>query len=297
MTAALYALTVLLWGFSWYAMAVQASYAEPFAAVCHRIALAALILMSALVVSGRVRRRPLQDHLVFMGEGACLFGLNFVLFYAASRFIPSGVMSICFASSTVWAALFARLFFGAPLSALQLAGAAMGVGGLALLMGDSDQFADRDAGYGLALGLCGAVLFALGNMLATRLQRRGVPQSEGVAWGMCYGAAGLALAAGLRGEALTPPLIAPYWISLLYLSIFGSVVAFTAYLTLVERLGAPRAAYATVLFPLVALVVSAVLEDFHPGWTTLAGFAAVLLGALLTLRRPDAVARRRPSPL
>jgi len=77
--------------------------------------------------------------------------------------------------------------------------------------------------------------------------------------------------------------------SLLYLVIPGSVIGFTAYLTLVGRMGPERAAYCTVLFPVVALNVSAFAEGYQ--WTApaLAGLVLVMLGNVLVFRKPGTV--------
>ena len=81
-----------------------------------------------------------------------------------------------------------------------------------------------------------------------------------------------------------------YVIGLLYLALCGSVLAFGAYLTLLGRIGADRAAYATVLFPLVALAISTVVEDYVWTPTAMLGVALVLAGNLLVLLRPRGAA-------
>lgn len=293
MTAFLYVAAILLWGFSWYALAVQAAFAPPVAAVFHRMALAAALMLGALVVSGRLRRRPWRAHLLFLGLGLCLFGLNFILFYAASAHMPSGLLSICFATASVWAALFARLFFAAPLSAGHAAGVALGVGGLWLVIRDGASAEAAAAGgdpVGFALALGGAAVFALGNMVVVKVQRAGVPQAEAVGWGMGYGAVGLAAATIALGQPLVPSLARDNVLALVYLAVFASVLAFIVYLRLIARLGPARAAYATVLFPIVAVGASAALEGYRPAPDALLGLALVLLGVLLALRRPRAAA-------
>ena len=112
------------------------------------------------------------------------------------------------------------------------------------------------------------------------------------AYGMAYGALLMLIYVLLSGAQFTFEFTSAYVLSLLYLSIFGSIIAFGAYLTLVGRIGADRAAYATVLFPLVALVISSVFEDFI--WTpkALVGVALVLLGNLLVVGQGFGARRR-----
>ncbi|MES9965436.1 MAG: EamA family transporter, partial [Candidatus Sedimenticola sp. 20ELBAFRAG] len=97
------------------------------------------------------------------------------------------------------------------------------------------------------------------------------------AYGMAYGAAVMFLAALVQGLPLSFDLSIGYTSSLLYLALFGSVFAFGSYLTLVGRIGPEKAAYATVLFPLVALIISTLFEDYE--WTLVAAFGVILVVA------------------
>ncbi|MES1155415.1 MAG: EamA family transporter, partial [Pseudorhodoplanes sp.] len=137
---------------------------------------------------------------------------------------------------------------------------------------------------GLILCIVGTLLFCIGNMISARLQKRGVPVFAASGWGMVYGAAALAVFAALRGEPFVIESTVRYLAGLLYLALIGSVMAFACYLTLLGRIGADRAAYSTVMFPVVALLVSTVLEGYV--WTPPAAFGliAVLAGNLLVLR-------------
>lgn len=285
MTSTLYILTVLIWGTSWWALALQASMAPPVAAVWHRIALAAAIMLAVVAARGGLNRRPVADHLRLAALGACLFSLNFVAYYVASRHLPSGVLAVCFATASLWAALLSRLLFNEPLSGRTLIGGATGVIGVALLALDRPALSGGDLVVGLALALGGAVVFALGNMAAVANRARGLRQDEAVAWGMGYGALFLLIAALLRGDALLPPATWVYAATVLHTAVFSSVIAFAAYLSLVARVGASRAAYATVLFPVIALAMSVALEGFAPGWASVAGVALILAGAGVALGR------------
>jgi drug/metabolite transporter (DMT)-like permease len=90
----------------------------------------------------------------------------------------------------------------------------------------------------------------------------------------------------LRGNAFIIEPTVKYVGSLLYLSIGASVLAFMSYLTLLRRLGAARAGYATVLFPIVALTVSTVIEGYLWTWLAAIGVVLALVGNVLVLRRP-----------
>jgi drug/metabolite transporter (DMT)-like permease len=83
---------------------------------------------------------------------------------------------------------------------------------------------------------------------------------------------------------------APYLSSLIYLAIFGSIITFGCYLTLLKRIGAARSSYVGVMVPVVALVVSFFFEKFQWGWMTTLGVALSIGGNILMLRKPPAPA-------
>ena len=148
---------------------------------------------------------------------------------------------------------------------------------------------DRDALKGFALGI-GSVTFAsLGNMAAIANTRRRLPVVAVNAWGMLIGGLLSAVLALLLGKPMTVTLDTPYLVSMVYLAVFGSAVAFTCYLVLIDRIGAAKAAYSSVLLPVVALLISTVFEDFRWSLLALGGLAFVLVGNLLALtaRAPD----------
>jgi drug/metabolite transporter (DMT)-like permease len=122
-----------------------------------------------------------------------------------------------------------------------------------------------------------------------RNQAARIPVLSGSAWGMAYGALTAAMVAVVLGVPWSIDLRAPYVISLVYLAVFGSVVAFGAYLTLLKELGSASASYVAVATPVVAMLLSTLFEGYR--WTPVAAFGVVLAvaGNLLAL----APARRR----
>lgn len=225
----------------------------------------------------RLPPRAIWPHL--LGQGLCLFCLNFMCFLYASQWIASGLVAVCFSTAPVWNALNGRLFHGTALSARVMAGAALGLAGLLLLFGSEVL---RDLGrpqiwWGLGLALAGTACFSLGNLLSGAMQRRGQTPIQTNAWAMTIGATVIAAWAVASGQPLRFDLSTQYVGAWLYLAIPGSVIGFTAYLTLVGRIGADRAAYCTVLFPIVALNISAVVEGYR--WTPPALFGLLLLAA------------------
>ena len=237
-----------------------------------------------------------RGHLICLAQGLCLFCVNFMCFLTASQWIPSGLVAVVFSAATLWNALNARVFFGQKVARNVLLGGGLGLLGLGLLFWPElvGHTASPETLLGLGLALLGTLCFSAGNMLSSLQQKAGLKPLTTNAWGMAYGASMLALYCVVQGIPFEMEWNTRYIGSLLYLVIPGSVIGFTAYLTLVGRMGPERAAYCTVLFPVVALNVSALFEGYQWSAPTLAGLVLVMLGNVLVFRKPRAVAPVSP---
>jgi drug/metabolite transporter (DMT)-like permease len=171
------------------------------------------------------------------------------------------------------------------LDARVVGGALLGVGGIALLFGPeiAATEASRDTAWGLMLVLVATLIFCAGNMFSSAYQQRGLAVVPATAWGMLYGTGVFALIALVRGEPFIVEWTTRYVVSVLWLAVLSTVIAFAAYLTLIGRIGPGRASYSTVLVPVVALAISTVFESY--AWTLAAalGVALVLAGNVLVL--------------
>jgi drug/metabolite transporter (DMT)-like permease len=280
---ALFATATLIWGSTWLAITFQLGVVAPEASVAYRFALAALLLATWCLASGRSLRFALRQHAWFAVQGMLLFGLNYLFVYQAELRIASGLVALLFSLIVFLNLVGVRVFFATPINRRTLAGAILGVTGVTLLfwreLGDSHG----DALRGIAFAAGATVFAAGGNLIAVRNQRRAIPLLPGVAWGMAYGALAIALVATAEGVTWTFDMRLPYIASLLYLAAFGSVIAFSAYLTLLGRIGAARAGYVGVAVPVVALILSTVFERYQ--WTVLSlgGAALCVMGNVLVL--------------
>ncbi|OZI47203.1 EamA family transporter [Bordetella genomosp. 5] len=287
MNASLYLLTVLIWGTTWIAIKLQLGEVAIPVSVFYRFALAGLLLWGALVVMGKLQRLDRRGHLLCLGQGLCLFCLNFLCFYTATQWIPSGLISVVFSAATIWNAINARIWFGTPISSRVVLGGVFGLAGLLLLFWP--ELATREASHetwlGLGLALLGTLCFSTGNMLSSAQQRIGIRPLTGNAYGMLYGSALLLAGCVASGQSFAFDTSLTYVGALLYLAVIGSVVGFTAYLTLVGRMGPARAAYCTVLFPVVALTISSFVEGYQWTATSLCGLALVMGGNVLVFAR------------
>ncbi|MEP6997816.1 MAG: DMT family transporter [Betaproteobacteria bacterium] len=275
-----------IWGSTWLAIKYQLTGVAPELSVVYRFALAAALLVVWCLASGRSLRFSRRDHAYLAATGVALFGLNYIGVYWAERYVTSGLVAVLFSTIVFLNPIGMRVFFGTPLTARTFIAAAMGVAGVALLF--LPELREAGAGgataCGLVFGLGATVIASGGNLIAQRNQRAGIPTPAGNAWGMAYGALVAAVAALIQGVAWTFDTRPAYLVSLAYLAVFGSVVAFGAYLTLLKRIGAARAAYTAVATPVIALLLSTLFEGYR--WTWIGGLGVVLAiaGNWLALR-------------
>ncbi len=281
----LYGTTVVIWGTTWIALKYQVGSVVPELSVAYRFAIAAALVFTWALLSRQRLLFGWRVHLLLVVMGACMFCFNFYFFYRAAAFLTSGLLAVVFSLAVVLNIINGRILFGRRAAPRTLLAAALGLAGIGALFWPEVRSVDlADAGFmGLLLSLAGTLCFSLGNMASARAQTEGLPVVSCNAWGMAYGAVIMFALALVNGTPFTFDSGLPYVTSLLYLAVFGSVFAFGAYLTLLGRIGADRAAYATVLFPLVALAISTVVEDYV--WTPIAlvGVVLVLAGNLLVL--------------
>jgi drug/metabolite transporter (DMT)-like permease len=226
---------------------------------------------------------PRQAWRYLFAQGLALFCINFLCFYYASQWMPSGLVAVVFSTAPIWNAINGRIFLKKAIRPQVLAGALLGLCGISLLFLPQMRGHWSDGGmlFGLALALLGTLCFSAGNLLSSRMQALGLTPWTTNTWAMLIGSTVLTLGAMAAGMEFAFEPTVRYIGSLLYLAIPGSVIGFMAYLVLVGRIGADRAAYCTVLFPIVALTVSTFAEDYVWTATAFGGLLLVLGGNLL----------------
>lgn len=286
----LYGTTVLIWGSTWFAITLQLGVVPPTVSVAYRFILAGAIL----IIWCWARRRPLllgwRHHLFIALQGVFLFSINYMLFYVAIQDLTSGLSAVVFSTIVLMNIAGAAVFFGTPVQPRMALAAVIGLGGIALLFWPDLRDFDLDSGpvQGLLLSLLGTASVSIGNLLSARNQMRGLGVLETNALGMTYGGAFTLLIAISIDAPLVFEASYRYAGSLIYLAVFGSVVGFGCYLTLLGRIGAGRAAYAMVLFPVIALGFSTALEGYRWEPLAIAGVALILVGNALVLMRTGA---------
>jgi drug/metabolite transporter (DMT)-like permease len=283
----LYAVAVLIWGSTWLAIEFQLGVVAVEVSLAYRYLLAAAVGFAWCAVTGRSLRFDLRAHRYFALMGVFMFGLNYIAAYAAQIYITSALNAIAF-SSMVWLNIInARIFLRTRIDEATYAGAGLGIVGLAIIFWPEMQdlsLSDR-VFVGACLSLTGAFLASLGNIVSATAQREGLPVMASTAWGMFYGAVLNSAVALALGKPFNFDMSPDYVVSLLFLAVLGSVVAFGCYLTLLGRIGADRAGYSMVMVPIVAVILSTMFEGFVLEPHVVAGVALALTGNVAVLAR------------
>jgi len=281
----LYVLTVAIWGSTWYAITFQLTGVPTQVSVAYRFALATVILF----VWCRLRRLRLhfsgRGHALLLLLGLTLFSVNYVLFYEAEKHLVSGSVAIIFSLLVVFNLFNNWLFFRARPDRHVIAGATLGLLGIVLTFWPDLQRLSSASqnGLGIVLSLTATLTASFGNLVSVQLQKRRIPVMPANAFGMLYGTIILLAYVLFSGAPFGFDFSLPYIGSLIYLALFGTVIAFGAYLTLIGRIGPDRAAYTSVLFPIVALALSTVLEHYRLTLLGALGIACILVGNGLVL--------------
>ncbi len=284
-------LCVLIWGSTWYGIEFQIGYTPLAWSVAIRFGLAALLL----VLLARSRGQPFwfapKHHLVFAGLGLCLFSLNYVLVYHGAYYLTSGLVAVAFSLISLANLVNGRLFLGQKIDPVIGCAAMIGVAGLGLIFSKEIEAVNlSDTGLvGLLFCLGSTCVASLGNTVAGTSHARALPLLSLNGWGMIYGTIFNLIFAVLLGDPFQIDPRPSYWIALGFLAVFGTVIAFTIYLWLIDRIGLAKSAYVAVLMPLVALAVSTLFENYV--WTPVAGLGVGLIvgGNIIMARRKQAV--------
>jgi drug/metabolite transporter (DMT)-like permease len=293
----LYIITVIIWGSTWIAINYQLGEVAAEVSIVYRFGLAAVCMFAYC----RFKKLPLKfsvkQHVQLFAFGLTLFGCNYYLLYNAQIHINSALTSIAFSTLMIVNIINARLWFKTRISSQVYYGGALGLMGIVTLFWPQISNVSFGNSTLLGLGLCliGVLFASTGNMISIKNQHNNMAVLPATAWGMLYGSSFMFVLALVQGQTFNFSFTVEYISSLLYLSIFGSVIAFGCYLTLLAKIGAHKASYATIMFPAVAVVISSFVEGFTWDSYTFIGLGLMLAGNLVVLAKPRK--RKQASPL
>lgn len=285
----LYVLTIIIWGSTWIGIKFQLGTVDPMVSVVYRFALSSVILLAFCKFRGVSLKFSFKDHVFMALLGLLLFSVNYWLVYVAEVYLTSGLVAVLFSSIVFMNIANGALFLGVPVERKMVVGAVVGIVGIGLIFIheiESFDLTDKNL-LGIAFGFSSVLLASLGNITSARNSRANIPVIQANAFGMGYGALALAILALILGKSFDFSMTLPYVSSLFYLAVFGSIIAFTSYLTLIRSLGAGKASYSIMVVPVVALIISSFAEGYVWSFSTIAGLILVVGGNFLALHRPS----------
>jgi len=284
----LYIVSVIIWGSTWIAINYQLGDVAPEVSIVYRFALAAICMFAFCRFKKLPLRFAAKQHVQLFIFGLTLFGCNYYLLYNAQAHINSALTSIAFSTLMMANIVNARIWFKTRISSQVYLGGALGLVGIVTLFWPQINTVELGESTLIGLGFCmiGVLFASTGNMISIKNQQKNMAVLPATAWGMLYGSIFMLVVALIQGKDFDFSFTVPYISSLLYLSLFGSVIAFGCYLTLLNNIGAHKASYATIMFPAVAVVISTFVEGFVWDSYTFVGLSLMLSGNLLVLAKP-----------
>lgn len=282
----------VIWGTTWYAITLQLGTVAPLASIVWRFGLASALLFLGCLIARQNLRLTRAQHLAALAQGFFAFSISYSFTYASEGHVASAIVAVTFASLTFINLVLFRLAAGQKAAAVSWGGAILGVVGVAVLSGGEVLKAgfDGQAALGVGLALIATTASAFGNFFAWKGQNHGSMAIPSTAWAMAYGTGLLALFGLATGVEFSIDPTFTYVGSLLYLSVFGSVIAFGLYFTIARMIGYAMASYISALTPLIAMLVSVMFEGARFGWPALLALLLILSGQALLIRAPKVAA-------
>jgi drug/metabolite transporter (DMT)-like permease len=284
-----YIITILIWGTTWYPLKLQLGEVSPEFSIVYRFSFASLLLLLWCNFKNLPMRFTLKEHLNIALLGLTFFSVNYVLFYYGSQYLTSGLVAVIFSLLAIMNAINTRLFFNEPIEINVVAGSCSGIIGLTIIFWpELTQFSlNSEVSMSILLCLGGTVVASLGCMVSSKIHRDGLPIIQTNAYGMCYGVLFLSPVLIISEQPITLDFSMTYIFSLLYLALFGSVIAFGCYFTLIKKIGASRAAYTTVFFPIIALFVSSIFEGYQWNLSIFIAIGLIIMGNIMIITKKE----------
>ncbi|WP_166267145.1 DMT family transporter [Marinobacter caseinilyticus] len=279
-----YGLTVLIWGLTWTAIRLQVESAPVDMAVFYRFVLASLVALGGLALLRRLPELSWSQHRWLVLQGLTLYSVNFLLIYRAAEAMTSGLLAVVFSLAALFNALNGWLLMGLRPSARIYPAVGLGLSGVTLLFWHDLSLGNATLAS-ILFALAGTYWFSVGNLISLKVRAADIPLLAGNAWAMLYGALVLGGWCLVQDVSWFVPSAGAFWSATVFLAIPGSIIAFYSYITVIRTVGADKAGYATVLFPVVALSVSTWLEGFEWSVTAVIGAALALLGNYVLFRK------------
>ena len=286
-TIFLFIATLLCWGPTWYVIKFQLGTVDPMVSVFYRFFLASIILLLACVIKKLPLKFSLKEHFYIAVLGILLFNVNYVIFYLSTQYLISGFVALCF-SLILFMNVINNIIFHKNLPTIKtILGGAIGTMGLIFIFFNeiSNFTFSNMTSYGIFLGIIATYFASLGNLVSAHTSKINLPVVPVTGYGMLYGSISLLIYLLITETTLNFEYSLKYNLSLVYLSVFGSVFGFTLYLSLIKKIGSNDAAYVAIIMPLIALLVSTIFEGLIWDVNLIIGAIMIIFGNVLILKK------------
>lgn len=289
-----FVMVVAIWGSTWIVIRDQLAHVNPSWSSTYRF-FAGAVAMFVWCWWKKLPWKVPWDAVPFLTVFAILqFTLNYNLVYRAELYIPSGIPAVAYALLIVPNAVLGWLFLGQRLTARFLGGSALGIVGILLLFSKELSLPGARAAAitGIALTLLGMFATSIGNIMQATRRAFSLPPMAALGWTLVIATAlNIVVAIPLAGAPTWDP--RPSFLGgVLFLGVLGSAISFAIYFDMIRSMGPAKAAWGSVLVPIIAMGFSTVLEGYHWTPTAVAGAALALVGLLIAL-----LPERRPLPV
>ncbi|HYI65271.1 MAG TPA: DMT family transporter [Allosphingosinicella sp.] len=285
-------LITLIWGSTWIVIKDQlgpdpAIAVPPVWSVSYRFFIAGAAMMAIARMKSESLRLGRGGYVLAAMLGTFQFVVNYSFVYVAELYITSGLAAVVFALLVVPNAIFAYAFFGNRVSGRFVLGSAVAMAGVALLFVQEMRHSPGPTGAvltGLGLVIIAVLAASISNVMQIMPAIRNRPVAPMLGWAMLYGAS---INAVFGWAYAGPPVFETrfgYWLGLLYLGVVASALAFWLYYEIIRKIGPAKAAYSSVLIPIIAMAFSTALEGYRWSALALAGGALAIAGLVIALK-------------
>ncbi len=274
-----------IWGSTWYIIKFQIGPTDPMFSVAFRFLIAGLLILLYCLAAKKSLRFSAKSHLFIALQGICLFGLNYWFVYMAEEYLTSALVAVVFSTLVFMNIILNRLVLKGPINANVVFASLLGFSGVVLLF--RNELAITFTEHTIpAIIFCLASVFlaSTGNILSALNQRNKIPLIQNNALGMIYGALAMVAIGFVSGKQLVFDISPEYLMSLLYLAVFGSIIAFSVYLKMLGEIGPDKAGYVILVVPLVALTISTIFESYQWNLFSVTGTVLLVVGNFITLK-------------
>ncbi len=272
----------LAWSFSWFAMKLQVdSFLPPELSVFYRFFFSSFLMFGLCLISKQRIFLSKKEVPFFFWIGFSNFFLNFLIGYFAVKFIPSGVMAVIFSLSIITSEVISSFVDKRKIEKKVLLSSVVGIVGLAIFILPVINFGDNSdmsrTLLGFVLSLMMMLFFSCGNVLVGKNKKiNSTPLYTSIAYGSGFGAIFLFVVNLFRGNEFAFDFSAQYVLSLSYLVVVATMLAFVCLFYLIQHIGSAKANYTALVYPTIALITSSFFENFHFTFLSTLGFLLII---------------------